>query len=439
MVLKTKEPKTLSEKERDFVKQAIERQGTPTYVHFAERLLENYREIRGAFGNYSVEVRAAAFPLGSDPVGLRSLQKEGSKLMVTSVASMEMAIRTGFKSEDLSYVASGISEKDMQLIVQRGVFVYLDSKDQLTTYARITQKLEVTGTSCGIRLRLDVDPPNQKEVHASAVGKNSRLGITDKDLPQALYLAKKNGLEVTELHIYVGSNVMEHESLSRIFETFAGLIVKTKDLLPDLKVVNAGGGFGVDYTGKTAFDIKSYADRVTSTMESLSSIFGRALTLAIEPGRKLYADTAVFVARVTGLNHMEANGEEVLVINVDASCAMMPRYWLYGTEHRTISLVEGPEVKRPVKLSGQTTFSLDVLTSNLKDRSFYISEVNEGDVLVVLDCGAYQDAMRSEFLQQLKPAVVWVLEDGTLVVSRRRESVEEHMNHLWNWGAVGSV
>lgn len=417
--------------------------GTPAYVYFPELLLKNYDELCAQLPAQTT-ISFAAFTIGSNAALTWMLCQRGAGVMVTSIPSLRMVEKAGFPPERISYVASGVARKDLELLVKAGVFVYLDSVGQIRSFREVAGE----GASCGLRVRLDIRPAAG---WATAIGDESRIGIAEPEMEAALREASSLGLKVKALHIYVGSNLLNYGDMLAVFRHYTRLVARCSALLPHLETVNAGGGFGFE-PGAPSFDMRAYAAGVEQEMTVLSRKYGRKLGLTVEPGRKLFADTGVFLTTVTDVREYRRDltrrfinllksvrnpdyrtrlSELWRVVSCDSSCAMAPRTWLYGTEKPVTVLGKENEPSwGEVTLGGHSTFSMDMLTKNVP-----CPRVAPGDVIVIHGMGAYEDAMRSNHLQQLMPPVILIMQDGTSLLVRGRRTIEQVLGE-WNWGVL---
>jgi diaminopimelate decarboxylase len=171
-----------------------------------------------------------------------------------------------------------------------------------------------------------------------------------------------------------------------------------------------GGGLGVDYDGAGAPTPAQLAALV------LPEIEGLGLKLLLEPGRSLIASAGTLLTRVVAI---KTNGAKRFVIT-DAGMNDLLRPSLYSAYHQIVNLsarAGAPVVKADIV--GPVCESGDFFA---KDRE--IQEAGEGDLLAVMDAGAYAFSMASNYNFRPRPAEV-LIEGGSPRLIRRRETFED--------------
>jgi diaminopimelate decarboxylase len=179
-----------------------------------------------------------------------------------------------------------------------------------------------------------------------------------------------------------------------------------------LKVIDAGGGLGIDYHGGS-FDAAAKVEEYAAAIEeALKDFEGKLL---MEPGRFLVAQAGALVARVL---QVKKNGKKTFVIT-DAAMNDLIRPALYQAYHDIVPL-------RPRKGRSQT---VDVVgpvceTGDFFARDRKLPPLEPGDLVAVLDAGAYGMAQSSNYNTRLRPAEVLVQGSKSRLI-RRRETMAD--------------
>ncbi|MGB9623001.1 MAG: diaminopimelate decarboxylase family protein, partial [Candidatus Bathyarchaeia archaeon] len=189
-----------------------------------------------------------------------------------------------------------------------------------------------------------------------------------------------------------------------------------------------GGGLGVPYRpDENEMDIEHFSDEVTRGFRKWVEKFGLGEPeLWIEPGRYLVADAGILLTRV---NTLKSNPIRRFA-GVDAGFNILIRPMLYGAYHNILvanKLDEEPtetyDVVGPICESG------DALAIDRR-----LPMLSEGDLLAVLNAGAYGFSMCSNYNSRPRPAEVLVKKDE-LALIRARESFEDllHNQRIPDW------
>ena len=179
-----------------------------------------------------------------------------------------------------------------------------------------------------------------------------------------------------------------------------------------LKAVDAGGGLGIDYHGGI-FDAAAKVHEYAAAIElALGGFEGRLL---VEPGRFIVAQAGALVARVL---QVKRNGKKTFVIT-DAAMNDLIRPALYQAYHEIV----------PVRRRAGKSKSVDVVgpvceTGDFFARDRKLSPIEPGDLVALLDAGAYGMAQSSNYNTRPRPAEVLV-EGAKVRMIRRRETMAD--------------
>jgi diaminopimelate decarboxylase len=179
-----------------------------------------------------------------------------------------------------------------------------------------------------------------------------------------------------------------------------------------LKAIDAGGGLGIDYHGGSfdaAAKVREYAEAIEN---GLSGFEGQLL---LEPGRFLAAQAGALVARVL---YVKRNGRKTFVIT-DAAMNDLIRPALYQAHHEIVPVRPRAGKSRTVDVVGPVCESGDFFARDRK-----LGPVKPGDLVALLDAGAYGMAQSSNYNTRLRPAEVLV-EGGKARLIRRRETIAD--------------
>jgi diaminopimelate decarboxylase len=149
-----------------------------------------------------------------------------------------------------------------------------------------------------------------------------------------------------------------------------------------VRLINMGGGMGVDDTGEREFPLGAYAARVAAAGA------GRALEWIFEPGRWLVAEAGVLVAEVRWVKRR--GGRRFVVLAAGMNDFIRPA--LYGANHRVVPVAPRPGAATPATVVGPVCESGDVFAEDAP-----LPPLETGDLLVILHAGAYGAAMASNY------------------------------------------
>ncbi|CAL5092631.1 unnamed protein product [Urochloa decumbens] len=387
---------------------------SPFYLYSKPQVLRNFAAYGEALQGLRSVVGYAVKANNNLPV-LRLLRELGCGAVLVSGNELRLALQAGFDPTRCIFNGNGKTLDDLKLAAGSGVFVNVDSEFDLENIVRAAK---ATGKKVPVLLRINPDVDPQVHPYVATGNKTSKFGIRNEKLQWFLDSIKSysNDIKLVGVHCHLGSTITKVD----IFRDAAVLMVNYVDEIRaqgfELEYLNIGGGLGIDYHHTDAI-LPTPVDLINTVRELVLS---RDLTLIIEPGRSLIANTCCFVNRVTGV---KSNGTKNFIV-VDGSMAELIRPSLYGA-YQHIELVSPPSPGAEVAtfdIVGPVCESADFLG---KDRE--LPTPDEGAGLVVHDAGAYCMSMASTYNLKLRPPEYWVEEDGSIVKIRHEEKLDDYM------------
>jgi len=226
--------------------------------------------------------------------------------------------------------------------------------------------------------------------------------------------AKQPYLNVAGVSVHIGSQITDVGSFQAALERVADLIRDLRENGHDIRYIDAGGGLGISYEGvqgNVEKQIASYARAV------LAPVRGLKLHLLLEPGRSIVGPAGVLLTRVL---YRKTNNHKRFLI-VDAAMNDLLRPSLYNAYHQIV----------PVRRESRKTEITDVVGPICETGDFFARDrklpvVSEGDLLAILDVGAYGTAFGSNYNTRGRAAEVLV-DRGKPRVIRRRETFEDQV------------
>lgn len=347
---------------------------------------------------------------------LEHFRSLGCGAVLVSGNELRLVLHAGFDPSRCIFNGNGKLLEELVFAAENGVLVNIDSEFDLQ---HIIEAGRRAGKQVKVLLRVNPDVDPQVHPYVATGNKNSKFGIRNEKLQWFLDQVKIHPKELLLVgaHCHLGSTITKVD----IFRDAALLMVRYIDQIRaqgfDVKYLNIGGGLGIDYHHTGAI-IPSPMDLINTVRELVSS---RGLTLIIEPGRSLVANSATFVNQVTGV---KTNGNKNFIV-VNGSMSELIRPSLYGA-YQHIELVAPPPRDAEVctfDVVGPVCESADFLG---KDRE--LPTPLEGAGLVVHDAGAYCMSMASTYNLKMRPPEFWVEADGTIKQIRKAETFEDHLH-----------
>lgn len=382
--------------------------GTPCYVYDADLIRAAYATLDEAFDGYPHAIHYA-LKANSALAVVRLLQSLGSHGDANSLGEVDVALRCGFRPEQIVFTGVGKSAAEIDRAVSLGLLaINVESPGELD---RIDQRAVAQGTVARVALRVNPDIDAKSHPNISTGLRSNKFGVPIDEAP-ALFreMAGRQGLTPVGAHVHIGSQITTLEPLSRAAEALVALAHALRDEGIDLQHLDMGGGLGISYDGAPVVDPAEYVRALVAATR------GSGLKIAIEPGRVLVGPAGRLVTTVVDVKQFP--GAKRFVV-VDAGMTELMRPALYNAFHRIEPVVPRAGEPGPVDIVGPICESTD---SYARDRQ--LAPVEVGDLLVVRDVGAYGAVMAHTYLRRpLSPEVM--VERGEWRVIRRRQTLDE--------------
>ncbi|WP_461208310.1 diaminopimelate decarboxylase [Desulfocurvus sp. DL9XJH121] len=384
--------------------------GGPLYVYNEHILRRRCREIRTLVDHPKFRVNFSA-KANCNPELLRIVRDEGLSVDAMSPGEIHLELAAGFKPEDIFYVCNNVSEAEMRFAVERGVRVSVDSLSQLAQYGRVNPGGEVA-----VRFNPGIGAGHHAKVVTGGMG--SKFGVQPDDVDDVLAVLRRHKLRLAGVNQHIGSLFMDGDAYLEAVRTLLDIAAKLGE--PDF--VDFGGGFGVPYrklSGQKRLDLPALGQGLTKIIREFEDATGLHPEYMVEPGRYVCAECGLLLGTVHAVK--EVGG--TTYVGTDLGFNVFSRPVLYDSHHDIEVFRNGGEPfgpDEPVCVTGNICETGDVLA---RDR--WLPEPLEGDVLAVLDTGAYGHTMSSNYNCRLRPAEVLVRSDGSHRLIRRADTLDD--------------
>lgn len=388
--------------------------GTPLYVTDENRIRERYREFLDAFSELNVEIKYACKANTSLAV-LNILRQEGAGADVLSEGELYIAQKAGIAPENIIFTGNNKTDAELEKALEAGVIINLDAVHELERLEKICEKENKTA-KISFRVNPSVSP--ETHPHLSTGLKESKFGIPEEDVLNAYSQAlDKECFKISGIHMHIGSQITKaspyEEATSKLFD----IIGELKEKGIELDFVDLGGGVGIRYQKEQEYITpKDLADAIVPVIKNKIEEHGlKEPAIYFEPGRFVVGDASIMLTKVSTIKETFKK-----FIGTDAGFHVLLRPILYGAYHEAVVANKMDlEPEETVDIVGNVCESGDILA---KDRT--LPKVEAGDIIAILDTGAYGIIMSSQYNSRPRPAEVLV-SNGEYELIREREAIDD--------------
>lgn len=388
--------------------------GTPTYAYDLNVIQQRIAEL----SRFDV-IRYAQKACGNLAI-LDRMRRLGVVVDAVSAGEIHRALAAGYSAEpskaEIVYTADLFDRAALEMVVDKGLVVNCGSPDMISQLGERRPGAEVT-------LRINPGFGHGHSQKTNTGGEQSKHGIWHTQIDDCLLRADQTGVTVTGLHMHIGSGT-DLEHLSEVCDAMEKAAITVGRTL---HTISAGGGLPVPYRAEETYvDLDKYFELWDAVRNRLSDRFGHRVSLEIEPGRFLSAESGYLLAEVRSVKKMGAN----LFALVDAGFNDLARPVMYGSYHPiSVAARSGNASEREqldVVVGGPLCESGDIFTQReggyVDSRRLPAPRV--GDYIVLENAGAYGFVMASNYNSKTRAAEV-LIENGEAKLIRQRETFED--------------
>jgi diaminopimelate decarboxylase len=395
------------------VAELISRYGSPLYVYSSQQIVERLRLFDQELSGFDHLV-CYAVKANSNLSLLRLLSANGAGFDIVSGGELQRVLEADRRAAG-KVVFSGVGKTvpEIDFALKEGIRLFnVESEEELDLLAERAARMR---RRTGIALRVNPDVFAETHPYISTGLSDHKFGI-DIQKAAALYrrAAQDRWLDPSGISVHIGSQI-------RSAEPFGAAVARVVELVRMLRAggiairsIDAGGGLGIEYSLDPDFDpvatVRAYASAVKAALGGLD------VELLIEPGRFVIAQAGALITRVL---YVKQNGAKTFVI-VDAGMNDLIRPALYQAHHEIVPVEQRPDAaKKTVDIVGPVCETGDFFA---RDRE--LPEVAPGDLLAILDAGAYGMSLSSNYNTRPRPAEVLVTGKKARKI-RRRETMRD--------------
>jgi diaminopimelate decarboxylase len=386
--------------------------GTPLYVYSADQILERLALFQQALAGRSHLV-CYAVKANSALAILKLLAEHGAGFDIVSGGELERVL-TAAPDAAGRVVFSGVGKtvEEIDRALEANILAFnVESEAELKLLASRAAKRKRKA-----RFALRVNPDVFAETHPyiSTGLREHKFGIDIRQARRIYNEAKGNRwLTAHGVSVHIGSQIRSAEPFGAAMQRVARLVRELERDGIRIHSVDAGGGLGIDYHAAPNFDPKAKVAEYAAALES--SLKGLDVQLLLEPGRFLVAQAGALLARVL---YVKRNGKKTFVVT-DAAMNDLIRPALYQAFHEIVPVVPRPGRAAVVDIVGPVCETGDFFARDRK-----IQPVEPGDLVAILDAGAYGMAQASNYNTRPRPAEVLLHGDKATLI-RRRETMTD--------------
>ena len=434
--------------------------GTPLFVYSEKRIRHNIERLRNSAKGIDCPLKLCYAAKAMSTMGiLRSVKEAACDIEVNSGGELWKALEAGFGSEQIIFNGTSKEAWEIEMAIENSIYaIQVDSIFELSQIEEIAKRV---GKKASVSLRLvpEIETGTHSGLQTALL--TSKFGMMpDEAFEACRRFNESHHLDIAGVHLHIGSQNPEPHAYEAAFKMlFESALRIYNEAAIALRHINLGGGFPVNYlrdaSQQSEFPAEQRdmfgadfepAEAIKNAWQGVKELAAESnvehllegLTLLLEPGRSIIADAGICLTTVRNKKTRPVENEAIANRNsqiendtwllTDAGFNILLSMETYKWYYHLISAERaGEEHSTRYKLAGPLCDGGDVYFDHegygrLPEHRLLPENVEPGEILALLNCGAYALAQASQYNGRFLPPVVLIKENGSAELIRRRES-----------------
>ena len=371
------------------IKNILKKNKTPFYIYSENQIAFNFLKFANTFKKTDPLICFAA-KSNSNLNILRVLGKLGAGADVVSGGELLKALKAGIRPNKIVFSGVGKTEEELKIAINKKILlINCESESEAKLVNNLSKKLRKK-VSIGFRLNPNVDAKTHKNISTGKA--ENKFGLSIKNFKVFLKTVKTfKNVKLEALSVHIGSQILNDTPFRKTLNVMSKLI---KELKLNLKYVDLGGGFGINYTDKEKpINLSKYSKLVHNFSKKLNC------KIIFEPGRSIIGNTGLLISKIQFIK----KGANKNFIILDAGMNDFMRPALYEAFHKII-----PISRKSSRMKGKIEFVGPICETTCKF-GIYKSypKINENEFVAITNVGAYGSSLSSNY--NTRPLVAEIL------------------------------
>ena len=371
------------------IKNILKKNKTPFYIYSENQITYNFLKFANTFGKTNPLICFAAKSNSNSNI-LRILGRLGAGADVVSGGELLKALKAGIKPNKIVFSGVGKTEEELKIAINKKILlINCESESEAKLVNNLAKKLKKK-VSIGFRLNPNVDAKTHKNISTGKAENKFGLSIKNFKIFLKTINSFKN-IKLDALSVHIGSQILNDAPFRKTLNVMSKLI---KELKLNLKYVDLGGGFGINYTDKEKpINLNKYSKLVHNFAKKLKC------RIIFEPGRSIIGNTGLLISKIQFIK--KGTNKNFIILDAGMNDFMRPA--LYEAFHKII-----PISKKSSRMKDKIEFVGPICESTCKFGVYKnYPKVNENDFVAITNVGAYGSSLSSNY--NTRPLIAEIL------------------------------
>ena len=371
------------------IKNILKKNKTPFYIYSENQITYNFLKFANTFRKTNPLICFAAKSNSNSNI-LRILGRLGAGADVVSGGELLKALKAGIKPNKIVFSGVGKTEEELKIAINKKILlINCESESEAKLVNNLAKKLKKK-VSIGFRLNPNVDAKTHKNISTGKAENKFGLSIKNFKIFLKTINSFKN-IKLDALSVHIGSQILNDAPFRKTLNVMSKLI---KELKLNLKYVDLGGGFGINYTDKEKpINLNKYSKLVHNFAKKLKC------RIIFEPGRSIIGNTGLLISKIQFIK--KGTNKNFIILDAGMNDFMRPA--LYEAFHKII-----PISKKSSRMKDKIEFVGPICESTCKFGVYKnYPKVNENDFVAITNVGAYGSSLSSNY--NTRPLIAEIL------------------------------
>ncbi len=392
--------------EKVSIQNIAKKYGTPAYCYSYNQLKENINNFKKNFNSFSPLV-CFAVKSNTNINLIREIKKFGFGADVVSIGELMLAIKAGINPKKIVFSGVGKTSNEISYAINKNILlINAESKSEIIEINKIA-KLKNRKVNIGIRLNPNTDAKTLSQI--STGKKENKFGVNNKTFIEILdYCKNSKNIDLKCLSVHIGSQILDHKPFEKMLKVISKILNKNNH---KFEFIDLGGGMGISYgDNNKKLNYKKYNFAIKNFLKKHKA------KIIFEPGRSIVGNIGTLISRII---YIKDSGTKNFVI-LDAAMNDLMRPALYGANHKILPSIKiNKNSKKIYEFVGPICESTDKFKTSKK-----FQELNEKDLVVICDVGAYGMSLSSNYNLRTKPVELLIKGSKIKIIKKRQKHQE---------------
>jgi len=388
------------------VQDVAKKYGTPTYCYSYKKLKENINNFKKNFKSFS-PIICFAIKSNTNVNLIKEIRKLNLGADVVSIGELMTALKAGINPKKIIFSGVGKTSAEIKYAIEKKILlINAESESEINEIERIAKSKKKI-VNIGIRLNPNTDAKTLKQI--STGKKENKFGVDKKVFLNLVNYSKlSKNINLKCLSVHIGSQILDHKPYEKMLKVVDKIIKKSNY---KFEFIDLGGGMGISYEkNNQKLNYLKYNIAIKKFLKNHKS------KIIFEPGRSIVGDIGILISKVI---YIKKNRKKDFII-LDAAMNDLMRPALYGANHRTLPVIKNNQISKKIyEFVGPICESTDKFTTIEK-----FQKLEEKDLVVMCDVGAYGMSLSSNYNVRPKPIEV-LIKGSTINVIKKRQKLKD--------------